>query len=315
MKRNKKGYENHTENQTETTQNQKKKPLVRRSVLVTASSILAAVTIFGFASGALITKNDSLPNKDEINHNIMLLDPETCYMSAPGIILKNETRYVPNENTTSYVVLDKNITKEQKTAIESYIKELNYLFEYINPLYKFEVVTDYNFFTKLNANIIFVTNSDKIKNSDTFAATHNSKHIPFGNGTKTTFNKINLDIKDDYTHKDSYGTKCFAHEFGHVLGLNDCYNIKPYYLSVMNTGYLVPDTYFAYNDIILLGCKYKKLNNLNEAKDFIAFTCNYLGLDPESNMPKERHDTFFKSTLPPLPITDNLPTDKSPWEK
>lgn len=287
---------------------QKKKSNIKRTVLVTLASCLTTLTVFGFASGAFITKNKSLPTEEDIYNNIMLLDPDTHYISInQNRLFSGYTRFIPTENEINYVVLDKNITKEQQKIIEDYIKDINYIFEYINPSYKFEVTTNYNLFTRLNANIIYVKNSNAVENNETIAAAHASHMVPAKDGYKTTFNTILLDKNADYSTKTSEGSKHTYHEFGHVWGFDDCYDTTPYYTSVMNTSNSAPDTYFSYNDLISLGCIYKKFYNLEDAKNFIIFACDYLNLDPEIYLPNDRSDNFLKDTLPSANGLPNLP--------
>ena len=123
---------------------------------------------------------------------------------------------------------------------------------------------------------------------------------------KTSFNRIYLNANDDYSEKFSVGCLNFAHEFMHVLGLDDDYDKTLYSYTIMGSSGSVFNNYFALNDLYVLKCKYGKINNLKEANDYITFACNYLGYDPQNYLLNPRHDNFYKNSLPIIPSLPNL---------
>ena len=269
-----------------------------RTVLVTTASCLTALTIFGFASGALRSANSYNPNNQEMLNNIMFLDPKCDYMSASaGGLINSDLKYLPAKSGTNYVILDKNITTEQHKQIETFLNDLNYLFTEINSNYKFELLEDYSFLNKLNADTIVIKNTDKL--SGHYAAAHSCKRTPTLNGLKTSFNRIYLNPEDDYSEKYSEGCLNIVHEFMHILGVDDNYNkSSPYFETIMGYCGTISDSYYSLNDLLVLKCKYGKINNVKEANDYITFACKYLNKNPDNYLLNARHDNFYKNTLP-----------------
>lgn len=272
----------------------KKTKKIKRTVLISATSLVCASLIFGFASGAFSAPKNDLPDNHQILENIMFLDPDTEYISINNKAFRQYTRLFTNSNNECLIVLDDNLSNQQKERAHDYVSDLNLIFSHINPNYNFKILEDSSLLTNLNANVIFIHNYE----SDENYGKHTCVYMPTNLGFKTTFNHVYINGALDYSSKNSHGAQTLSHEFSHNLGLGDCYYDNPNYYSVMNNKEGLFKGYYSFNDLMLLGCLYSNFNTQQEANDYITFVCEYLEKDPEDYLIKERSDDFYKTVLP-----------------
>lgn len=162
-----------------------------------------------------------------------------------------------------------NLTQAQIDDMQSVVDELNYVFENINPLYKFELNLNPTLIDFLNPVNVTVQYYNNAKQSDQHVEQGKEYwRLPFFN--KNSFSALFQSIKLNLNSPDFNLKQIFMHEIMHYLGVGDTYHINADLPTIMDNS-----PQLRKNDIAVLASKYADFSTKDKEKEITNFIENY----------------------------------------
>ncbi len=237
-----------------------------------ASNILAFVTgatCFLGTTGIIKSNinNVMLPSRNEIVQTIDDLDADIGYLTKDEEVLFNSSsvnRFIANKNQHIKIYAKDSVKTDVKNSIKNCVEYLNFIFEIINPNYKFEFVTQKNFGDYFDENFIVVEQKQIFTRKAVGLARTSSIPSLTNYGKKIYYNNIWLAPEVD--KYESYNV--FMHEIMHLFGFKDAYEIENYDTATIMqaSGAYCPFTFLTNNDFKLLLALYSNNPNQNNEK-------------------------------------------------